>query len=70
MNTAITLKYKICPYCAIPLMLDADICFHCKHKVRRINKYGIANRPVNIWSYVSAATSWIGFYLYMRWAFF
>ncbi len=70
MNAPRSTKTKLCPYCAVPLRLDAEACFFCKRKVRKVSRYGIAKKPVNYWSYISCASTWTGFYLYMRWAFF
>jgi len=64
------LKSKVCPYCSVPLSLDAGHCFSCRQKVGKANKYGIAERPANFWSYIVCLFSWVGYYLYMRWAFF
>ena len=61
---------KICPHCRVPLALDARVCFSCDEKVGKASRYGIAKTPVDYWSYVGAFLSWIGFYLYLRWAFF
>lgn len=63
-------KDKKCPYCSVPLALNATECFSCKKKVGKMNKHGIAEKPANYTAYIFCLASWVGFYLYMRWAFF
>jgi hypothetical protein len=63
-------RTKKCPYCSVPLNLNADECFSCNQKIGKINKHGMAERPTNYWSYVICALAWAGFFFYIRWAFF
>ena len=70
MNNTRSPKRKTCPYCSVPLALDAESCFSCKHKIGKANKYSIAEKPVNYRSHITCSLFWVGFYLYMRWAFF
>jgi len=63
-------KSKKCPYCGVPLNLDVDTCFSCKKKVGKIDKYGMAQKPPDYLSYVICLAAWVGFYLYIKWAFF
>ena len=70
MNQIQSKRTKKCPYCNVPLSLNANEWFSCKKKVGNINRHGIAERPTNYWSYALCLVAWVGFYLYMRWAFF
>jgi hypothetical protein len=65
-----TRKNKTCPYCFVPLSLDAETCFSCKKTVGKIDKHGMAKKPVNIWSYIVCFLAWAGFFIYIMWAFF
>lgn len=70
MNEIQSKRTKKCPYCSVPLGLNVDECFACKKKVGKINKHGMADKPTNYGSYILCLLSWVGFYIYMRWAFF
>ena len=61
-----TPKIKTCPYCSVRLSADAEECYSCKKKVGPINKYGVASKPPNYWSYVICLALWVGLYLYLR----
>lgn len=61
---------KLCPYCNVSLVLSADTCFSCKKKVGNVGKHGVAEKPPNYWAYILCLLTWVGFYIYMRWAFF
>ncbi len=63
-------KTKVCPYCSVPLTIDVTECSSCSRKVGKIDKHGMAEKPVNYGAYVICLLAWVGFYLYMRWAFF
>jgi len=60
----------MCPYCNASLALMVDTCSSCKKKVGKIGKHGLAEKPPNYVSYVLCLATWVGLYLYMRWAFF
>ncbi len=61
---------KKCPYCYTHLSLDAKICFSCKRKVGKVEKHGMAKIPVDWISYIVCLIAWLGFFLYIWWAFF
>ena len=61
---------KKCPYCYTHLPLDVKICFSCKKKVGKVEKHGMAKKPVDWISYIVCLIAWLGFFLYMWWAFF
>ena len=69
MNETRSQNNKKCPYCGVPLSLNADSCFSCKKTVGRINKHGMARKPPNYWSYITCVLAWVAFFLYLRWAF-
>jgi len=60
---------KRCPECFTELSLDAKICFSCNQKVGKLGKHGLAKKPFNWLSYVICILSWLGFCLYIWWAF-
>ena len=45
------------------------ICVSCKKKVGKIDKYGMAQKPVDWLSYVRCLLIWCAFCLYIWWAF-
>ncbi len=59
-------KTKTCPYCTVPLSVDAEECFSCKKKVGKIDKHGIASKPANYMAYVVCLLVWVALYLYVR----
>lgn len=59
-------KTKTCPYCSVPLALNVEECFSCKKKVSKVNKHGIAGKPVNYKAYIICLIVWVAFYLYIR----
>ncbi|MEE8398908.1 MAG: hypothetical protein V3S89_07870 [Desulfobacterales bacterium] len=61
---------KLCPYCSVSLSLAATDCPACKRKVGDVDKNGMAKKPANYWAYVACLLAWVGFYLYIQWAFF
>jgi len=61
---------KICPFCFVPLATEAKTCFSCRKKVGKINKHGMAKKPINYWSYAVCFLIWIIFAFYVLWAFF
>jgi len=62
-------KLKKCPECFAYLPIDAQVCVSCKKKVGKIDKHGIAKKPVDWMSYVRCLLMWCLFCLYMWWAF-
>ncbi len=61
-----TRKTKTCPYCSVPLALNAEECFSCKRKVGKVDKHGIAGKPVNYKAYIICLIIWVALYLYIR----
>ncbi len=61
--------HKICPYCNTSLGLNAVTCSSCSKKVGKRGKHGQAEKPPNYWAYILCLLAWVGFYIYMRWAF-
>ena len=45
-------KDKRCPECFAVLKLDAKTCFACGQKVGRVDKFGLARRPIDFKSYL------------------
>ena len=60
---------KKCPYCSVVLGLNDQICFSCKHKVGKVNEYGIAEKPVDWMSYVMCFLAMGGFVFFIWWGF-
>lgn len=63
------LKTKKCPYCYTPLAVDDKKCFACKKKVGDIDKYGMAQKPIDWMSYITALLMWCLFCLFLWWSF-
>lgn len=63
-------KLKKCPTCFAYLLIHAEVCDMCQQKVRKIDKWGIAQKPVDRMSYVRCLLMWCLFGLYMWWLFF
>lgn len=52
------LTFKRCPYCYTYLRLDAKYCMDCKHKVGKVDKFGLAKKPISYKAYL-ASLLWI-----------
>lgn len=50
-------SYKRCPYCYTLLRPDATHCIDCKKKVGKMDKFGLAKKPLN-WRAYMAALLW------------
>jgi hypothetical protein len=60
---------KKCPECFTYLQLDDKVCFACHTKVGKMDKNGIAARPVDFLAYMRCLLMWAIFFLYIWWAF-
>lgn len=49
---------KRCPYCFTHLKLEAEFCLECRAKVGKVDKYGLAKKPINYKAYLASAL-WI-----------
>jgi hypothetical protein len=65
-----TFTVKKCPDCYTNLTLDAVFCISCFKKVGKVDKLGMARRPVDWRAYTICGISWLVFILYVWWAFF
>ncbi|MBS3754470.1 MAG: hypothetical protein KGY56_02090 [Desulfobacterales bacterium] len=61
---------KRCPECFATLPIDARQCFSCKAKVGKVNRHGMAERPVNWFAYLTCILAWAALIFYIKWAFF
>ncbi|HPA14936.1 MAG TPA: hypothetical protein PKV75_06660 [Desulfobacterales bacterium] len=61
---------KRCPECFTQLPLDTEICTSCGMKIGKVDKYGLAKKPVDWLSYVLCLLSWVGLAVFVWWAFF
>lgn len=48
------ITFKRCPYCFTSLRLDATRCLECKQKVGKMDKFGLAKKPLNIKAYLAS----------------
>ena len=61
---------KRCPDCLANMSMEAEICPGCNKEVGKINKHGMAQKPIDWRSYVLCLLAWAGFGVYIWWAFF
>ena len=61
---------KKCPYCHVIMKVDDTKCFHCKNKVGPPDINGIAQKPTDWLSYVTAFIVCGGFIYFLVWLFF
>jgi len=66
----VTETTKKCPYCSVTIGINDTECFSCKNKVGPPNQYGIAEKPTDWWSYISAFILIAAFAGFMYWLFF
>ena len=64
-----TYLLKICPECSTNIPVDAKKCFSCHARVGEVDAGGRAKRPFNWLTYSTCFLSWLGFSLYIWWAF-
>ena len=57
---------KRCPECFTNLPVDADRCTSCNQKVGKVTESGLAERPVDWMSYISAIIA-VGAFCYFMW---
>ena len=69
-NRSQALKTKKCPYCYTYLTIADEVCFSCKNKVGKVDKYGMAKTPVDWNAYIRALLMWCIFCLFVWWKFF
>jgi methionyl-tRNA synthetase len=60
---------KKCPYCSTYVKHDADRCEACKRRIGPPNEYGVAKKPVNVVSYLTALGAVAAMVAYFFWAF-
>jgi len=60
---------KRCPECFINLPLDAKVCFSCRTRVGRVDKFGKARKAPNWISYIICIVSWAILIAYINWVF-
>ena len=68
--TKTTKPGKKCPECFTFLPREAKVCHSCNIKVGEAQKDGIAKRPVDWMSYVTAILAAIIFGVFVWWSFF
>ncbi|MCG8472737.1 MAG: hypothetical protein MI742_12915 [Desulfobacterales bacterium] len=58
--------FKRCPYCFVNLKLNAESCHSCHKRVGRVNRLGLAKKPINVMGYL-AALLWLGIFAGYIW---
>jgi hypothetical protein len=66
----VTFRTKRCPDCSTELPLTAARCTGCDRRVGPVDAQGRAKKPVDVRAYAMCLLAWIGFGLYIWWAFF
>lgn len=61
---------KKCPECFTYLPLDAKLCHSCGSRVGAVNRLGLAEKPVNVKGYLTAAIAILAFAIFLWWGFF
>ncbi len=61
---------KKCPECYAYVPVRAEVCPHCKTKIGKVGKHGMAERPTNWKAYILCIIAWLVLALYIRFAFF
>lgn len=59
-------SFKRCPYCFASLRLTADTCPSCQKRVGKVDRYGLAKKPINYMGYL-AAVMWAGIFVGYIW---
>jgi len=59
-------SFKRCPYCFISLALTAETCQSCHKRVGKVDRYGLAKKPINYMGYL-AAVMWAGIFVGYIW---
>lgn len=61
---------KRCPYCLAKMSVHATECPGCNATVGKINEHGMATKPFDWKGYIVCLLAWVGFGVYLWWAFF
>ncbi|WP_300667801.1 hypothetical protein [Desulfoluna sp.] len=58
--------FKRCPYCFTNLSLTAETCLGCHKRVGKVDRFGLAKKPINYLGYL-AAFMWVGIFIGYIW---